>query len=340
MKVALIFGGKSTEYEVSCLSAASILSNISGHEVSCFGITKNGEWFLTEASADEIRSGKWVELDNRPISFDLTNKAFVVDGKAIEIDVAFPITHGRNGEDGRLQGLLEMFDIKYVGPGVLGSAACMDKITANRLFESVGIAHAEWFSVVKGENCDTDSIREKVNALGYPIFVKPSNAGSSVGITKCFDDSELSAALSLAFENDSRVIIEKSIEDPQEIEVAVMGNEYPVTSCTGRIVSSNEEIYDYDAKYLSGTSKTLIPSGLSEEVENAVRELAVKAYKVCDCKGMSRVDFLIGTDGKIYINEINTLPGFTSISMFPALFIATGMTYSELINKLLDYAIN
>lgn len=339
MKVALIFGGRSTEYEVSCLSAASILSNINGHEVTCIGITKNGEWFVTEASADEIRSGKWTELDNKPLSFDLTEKAFICNGKAIEIDVAFPIVHGRNGEDGRLQGLLEMFGIKYVGPGVLGSAACMDKITANRLFESVGIAHAEWFSAVKGVE-SFEQIGDNVKKLGYPVFVKPSNAGSSVGITKCFDDSELAAAVSLAFDNDSRIIIEKSIEEPWEIEVAVMGNEFPITSCTGRVCSSNEEIYDYDAKYLSGTSKTLIPSGLDAAVEKEVKELAVRAYKVCDCKGMSRVDFLIDKNGKIYINEINTLPGFTSISMFPALFIATGMTYSELIDKLLDYAIN
>ena len=339
MKVALIFGGRSTEYEVSCLSAASILSNIKCHEVTCFGITKNGEWFVTEASAEDIKSGRWVELDKKPISFDLTQKAFISDGKKIEIDVAFPIVHGRNGEDGRLQGLLEMFDLKYVGPGVLGSAACMDKITANRLFESVGISHAEWFSVVKGVD-SVETVCEKVKEFGYPIFVKPSNAGSSVGITKCFDESELSAALDLAFANDSRVIIEKSIEDPCEIEVAVMGNENPVTSCTGRILSSNEEIYDYDAKYLSGTSQTLIPSGLSADVEETVKELAVRAYKVCDCKGMSRVDFLIDKSGQIFINEINTLPGFTSISMFPALFIASGMTYSELINKLIDYAVN
>ena len=339
MKVALIFGGKSTEYEVSCLSAASILSNINGHEVTCIGITKKGEWFVTEASADEIRSGKWVDLDKKPISFDLTEKAFICEGKKIEIDVAFPIVHGRNGEDGRLQGLLEMFEIKYVGPGVLGSAACMDKITANRLFESVGIAHAEWFEAIKGVE-SVEQISKKVEAFGYPVFVKPSNAGSSVGITKCFDGSEISAAVDLAFENDSRIIIEKSIEEPWEIEVAVMGNEFPITSCTGRVCSSNEEIYDYDAKYLSGTSKTLIPSGLDCDVEKEVKELAVKAYKVCDCRGMSRVDFLIDKQGKIYINEINTLPGFTSISMFPALFIATGMTYSELIDKLLNYAAN
>lgn len=339
MKVALIFGGKSTEYEVSCLSAASILSNIEGHEVTCIGITKNGEWFVTEASTEDIRSGKWVELDKKPISFDLTEKAFVCDGKKIEIEVAFPIVHGRNGEDGRLQGLLEMFGIKYVGPGVLGSAACMDKITANRLFESVGIAHAAWFEAVKGVET-IEQIRENVKKFGYPVFVKPSNAGSSVGITKCFDEPSLSAAVELAFENDSRIIIEESIEDPWEIEVAVMGNEFPVTSCTGRVCSSNEEIYDYDAKYLSGTSKTLIPSGLDADVENKVKELAVRAYKVCDCKGMSRVDFLIDKQGKIYINEINTLPGFTSISMFPMLFISTGMTYSELIDKLLGYAVN
>ncbi len=338
MNVALIFGGKSSEHEVSCLSAASILENIKGHDVYCFGITKQGEWFLTEAPAGKIKNGEWVSMAKKPVSFDLTGKHFVCEGEKIHIDVAFPIVHGRNGEDGRLQGLLEMFGIRYVGPGVLGSAACMDKITANRLFESAGIKHAEWFSVVKNVDDDPEEIREKTEALGYPVFVKPSNAGSSVGITKCFKPSDLEKAVDIAFENDTRILIEKGIEDPFEVEVAVMGNENPIASCTGRIMSSNEDIYDYDAKYLSGTSKTLIPSGLSPETEEKVREIALKAYRTCDCRGLSRVDFLIDRNGVININEINTLPGFTSISMFPALFIASGMTYSELINRLIEYA--
>lgn len=338
MKVALIFGGRSTEYEVSCLSAASVLENIKGHEVYCFGITRQGEWYVTEASVEEIKNGDWVRLPNKPLSIDLTGKQFICDGKKLLIDVAFPIVHGRNGEDGRLQGLLEMLGIRYVGTGVLGSAACMDKITANRLFESVGIKHAEWFPVIKGVDDDLDSIKEKSGKLGFPVFVKPSNSGSSVGITKCFNASEIEKAVGIAFENDTRIIIEKGIDDPYEIEVAVMGNERPVASCTGRIMSSNEDIYDYDAKYLSGTSKTLIPSGLSSETERKVREIALKAYQVCDCRGLSRVDFLIDRDGTININEINTLPGFTSISMFPALFIASGMTYSELIDRLIGYA--
>lgn len=339
MNVALIFGGKSTEYEVSCRSAASVLTNMEGYDVCRIGITKNGEWFVTDASVDDIRSGKWTELPKQSVSFDLTAKAFICDGKKLNIDVAFPIVHGRNGEDGRLQGLLEMFGIKYVGPGVLGSAVCMDKITANRLFESVGISHAKWFSAIRGIDC-AEEIAKKAEELGYPIFVKPSNAGSSVGITKCFDSSQLEQALAVAYENDSRVIIEKSIEEPLEIEIAVMGNEAPITSCTGRVLSSNEEIYDYDAKYNSSASKTLIPSGLPKDMEDRIKEIAVRAYRVCDCKGMSRVDFLIDKNGKIYLNEINTLPGFTSISMFPALFTASGMTYTELIHKLIDYALN
>ncbi|MBQ6051756.1 MAG: D-alanine--D-alanine ligase [Clostridia bacterium] len=340
MKVALIFGGMSSEHEVSCLSAASILDNIKGHEVFPLGITKNGEWFYTKASSEDIRSGKWTELEKIPVAIDLENKKFVCGGKPLDIDVCFPIVHGRNGEDGRLQGLLEMLGIKYAGSGVLGSAVCMDKITANKLFESAGIRRAKWFPVIKGENDSIRYVKNEAAKLGYPIFVKPSNAGSSVGITKCFNEAELEKALETAFANDARAVVEKSIEDPLEIEVAVMGNEAPVASQTGRIISSNDQIYDYDAKYLSGTSQTLVPSGLSAELENEVRKIALKAYLYCGCRGFARVDFLISRDGEININEINTLPGFTSISMFPALFIAGGMTYSELIDKLLNYALN
>jgi D-alanine-D-alanine ligase len=340
MKVAVIFGGQSTEHEVSCLSAASILDNINGHEVVPIGITKSGEWFFTNASSKDIASGRWTELEKYPVFADLQKKTLICCGNPLAIDVCFPIVHGKNGEDGTLQGLLELLGIKYVGSGVLGSSVCMDKITANRLFESAGIRRAKWFPVLKGVNDGLEDIKTEAAKLGYPIFVKPSNAGSSVGITKCFDENGLEKALETAFAIDSRLVIEKSIEDPTEIEVAVMGNENPIASGTGRIISSNEQIYDYDAKYLSGTSQTLIPSGLPNDLENAVRQTALRAYSYCGCKGLSRVDFLIGKDGEININEINTLPGFTSISMFPALFIATGMTYSELIDKLICYALN
>ncbi|MBR5721921.1 MAG: D-alanine--D-alanine ligase [Clostridia bacterium] len=340
MKVALIFGGKSSEHEVSCLSAASILDNIKGHEVFPFGITKNGEWIYTKESVDDVRSGRWTELEKTPVTIDLDNKKIVCGGKPLDIDVCFPIVHGRNGEDGRLQGLLEMLGIKYAGSGVLGSAVCMDKITANRLFESAGIRRAKWFPVIKGVNDSIESVKKEAEKLGYPIFVKPSNAGSSVGITKCFNETQLEKALETAFANDTRAVVEKSVEDPLEIEVAVMGNENPIASKTGRIISSNDQIYDYDAKYISGTSQTLVPSGIPEELENEVRKTALKAYLYCGCRGFARVDFLISRDGEININEINTLPGFTSISMFPALFIAGGMTYSELIDKLIEYALN
>lgn len=340
MKVALIFGGKSTEHEVSCLSAASILDNIKGHEVLPIGITKNGEWFYTKASSDDIRSGRWTELEKQPVSIDLANKEFMCCGKKLDIDVCFPIVHGRNGEDGRLQGLLEMLGVKYVGSGVLGSAVCMDKITANKLFEAAGIRRAKWFPVIKGKNDRMDEIRSAAEKLGYPVFVKPSNAGSSVGITKCFNETQLQKAIETAFSVDSRAVVEKSIENPVEVEVAVMGNEDPIASHTGRIISSNDQIYDYDAKYISGTSQTLIPSGLSREIEEEIRQTAVRAYTYCGCRGFSRVDFLLDKNGEININEINTLPGFTSISMFPALFIAEGMTYSELIDRLLKYALD
>jgi len=339
MNVAVIFGGKSTEHDVSCMSAASILDNISGHNVIKIGVTLDGKWFLTEATNEQIRKNEWEKCDKKQIFADLSALKLVCDGKNLDIDVAFPIIHGRNGEDGRLQGLLEMLKIKYVGPGVLGSAVCMDKITANKLFGTVGIPHAEWIYFTKSEYLsDKNGILSKTERLGYPVFVKPSNAGSSIGITKVHEKSELEDAINLAFENDSRVLVEKSIENCKEIEIAVMGNDFPQTSSTGRVLSANES-YDYEAKYFSPDSKTLIPSGISDEQEKTIKEYAVKAYKACDCRGLSRVDFLIGEDGEVYLNEINTLPGFTNISMYPKLFIAVGYEYSEIINKLIEYAV-
>ena len=269
---------------------------------------------------------------------DFNSRSFVWDGGSITPDVIFPVLHGKNGEDGTIQGLFELMDIPYVGCRVLGSSVCMDKAYTKIVFEHVGIKQVPWVTVEAFEYAEaSEKIKNTVEEkLEYPVFVKPSNAGSSVGITKCKSRETLSKAFDDAFAVDRRVVVEQGVENPKEIEVAVLGNDCPVASCSGLIIPANE-FYDYEAKYSNSESKLLIPSGT--ENEDFIRSEAVKAYKACDCKGLSRVDFLVSESGDIYLNEINTIPGFTSISMYPKLFAASGIAYSDLINKLLDLAV-
>lgn len=342
MKVLLIFGGKSSEFEVSCASAASVIRNIKGHELTKLGITKDGKWFVTDSDADEVQSCKWVENgSNKSVTLDVSNGAFIVDGEALKFDVVFPIIHGRNGEDGRLQGLLEIMNVKYVGSRLLSSAVCMDKAYTNLIFEANGIKHTPWVSFTQYEyEKNRDLILDNiVGRLKYPLFVKPSNAGSSVGITKCDSYETLVSAIDEALKFDSKIIIEQAVKNPLELEVSVMGNEEPVASCVGRVKAAND-FYDYEAKYINEASETIVPADIDKELSEKIRKIAVAAYKACECKGLSRVDFLVEDSGEIFINEINTLPGFTNISMFPKLFIAGGITYSELINKLIDFAVS
>jgi len=342
MKVLLVFGGKSSEFEVSCASAASVIRNISGHELTKLGITKDGKWFVTDSDADDIQSCKWVSNEsNKEVLVDVSNGVFIVDGESLKFDVVFPVIHGRNGEDGRLQGLLEMMNLKYVGCRLLSSAVCMDKAYTNLVFEANGIKHTPWVSFTNYEyNKNRDLILDNiVGKLKFPMFVKPSNAGSSVGITKCKTYEALIEGIEEALNFDSKIIIEQSVENPLEIEVSVMGNDEPVASIPGRIKAAND-FYDYEAKYINEASETIIPADIDKELSEKIRKTAIAAYKACECKGLSRVDFLVSESGDIYINEINTLPGFTNISMFPKLFIAEGISYSDLINKLIDFAVN
>ena len=342
MKVLLIFGGKSSEFEVSCASAASVIRNIKGHELTKLGITKDGKWFVTDSGADDVQNCKWVTNEyNRPVTVDVSNGAFIIDGEALKFDVVFPVIHGRNGEDGRLQGLLEMMNVKYVGCRLLSSAVCMDKAYTNLIFEANGIKHTPWVSFTQYEyEKNKDLILDNiVGRLKYPFFVKPSNAGSSVGITKCDSYEGLIAAIDEALKFDSKIIVEQAVKNPLEIEVSVMGNEEPVASCTGRIKAAND-FYDYEAKYINAASETIVPADIDKNLSEKIRKIAIAAYKACECRGLSRVDFLVDDSGEIFINEINTLPGFTNISMFPKLFIAEGISYSELINKLIDYAVS
>lgn len=343
----VIFGGCSSEYAVSLRSSASVLRNIdnSKYNVITLGITRQGGWYLYTGDIDSIENDTWFHDDlTTPavLSPDKNDKALIVlndEGayEKIAIDVIFPVLHGKNGEDGTIQGIFELSGIPYVGCGLLASAMCMDKAVTNTLADEAGIDGAKWAAFTEAEykagKVDLSAIENK---LGYPIFVKPANAGSSVGITKAHNHTELLGALDVAFENDYKAVLEETLVG-REIECAVMGNEEPVASCIGEILPT-AEFYDFDAKYVDNSTGLAIPADLPVDVSEKVREAAVNAYLTMGCRGLSRVDFFLCDDGRICLNEINTLPGFTSISMFPKLFGQVGIPYSELLDKLIEYA--
>lgn len=343
----VIFGGCSSEYPVSLRSSASVLRNIdkSKYNVITLGITRQGGWYLYTGDIDSIENDLWYQDDlTTPavLSPDKNDKALIVLNdmgayEKIKIDVIFPVLHGKNGEDGTIQGIFELSGIPYVGCGLLASAMCMDKAVTNTLADEAGIDGAKWAAFTEAQyksgKIDLNAIENK---LGYPIFVKPANAGSSVGITKAHNHSELLVALDIAFENDYKAVLEETLVG-REIECAVMGNEEPVASCIGEILPT-AEFYDFDAKYVDNSTGLAIPADLPVETSEKVRAAAVNAYLTMGCRGLSRVDFFLCNDGRICLNEINTLPGFTSISMFPKLFSQVGIPYSELIDKLIEYA--
>lgn len=356
-RVMVIFGGQSTEHEVSRLSATSIINNIdrSKFDVVMVGITKEGRWLPYNGPVEKIASGEWEEIAingliesvpkgeniiNAIVSRSASSEALINSEEKRQVDVVFPVLHGCKGEDGTIQGLFEMAGIPYVGCGVLGSALGMDKIYAKIMFEKAGIPQADYLYFTRKEikedvNSAADVIEKKFE---YPVFIKPSNAGSSVGVSKAHNRKELIDALNLAAKYDRKVLIEEFING-REVECAVLGNDNPVASTVGEIIPSNE-FYDYNAKYIDGSSKTVIPADLPTETISKIREYAVKAFKALDCSGLSRVDFFVHKEsGEVYINEINTMPGFTNISMYPMLWEASGISYSELIEKLIDLAI-
>lgn len=348
-RVAVLFGGVSSEHEVSLISASSVINNIPSdrYQVYPVGITKDGRWLSFGGDLEKIQNGSWSEDPScMPALFtpDRSKKAFyrLEEGawQPVEIDAVFPVLHGRNGEDGSVQGLCQLSGIPCVGCGVTASAACMDKALTNALLDHAGIRQAKWLAFLKPEY---EREREAAlsaceEALGYPCFVKPANAGSSVGITKAHDREELRKAFALAFRHDRKVVVEENI-DGREIEVAVLGNHEPQASLPGEIVAGND-FYDYDAKYISGTSILHIPADVSGEKQREIRETAVRVYETMGCEGLSRVDFFLRrSDGAVLLNELNTIPGFTSISMYPKLFAASGIPYPELLDRLITLAI-
>ena len=378
LRVGILFGGRSGEHEISLLSAASVFKAIdpTKYEVVPIGITKDGRWLTasdaerllqgeagegarpalragdpdTTASAAVLQNGKAVVVPPEPHKSSMT--PFQTDtpvrrasDRAINVDVIFPVLHGTFGEDGTIQGLLELADIPYVGAGVLGSAAGMDKDIMKSLFRAAGLAIVKHVTVLRSE---WESAPKKVqklveSKLKYPVFVKPANLGSSVGISKARDRKELGPAIEEAAKFDRKIVIEEGVggkkNKAREIECSVLGNDKPEASVPGEIVPS-AEFYDYSAKYLDEGSQLIIPAKLTKAETKKVQELAIAGFRAVDCSGLARVDFLLeSATGKLYINEINTIPGFTSISMYPKMWEHCGLAMPKLIDRLIELAL-
>ena len=349
LSVCILFGGMSPEHEVSLRSAESVLNNIDHSKYNVFpvGITKEGDWILFGGKDYSLLpSGQWkTHPDNRRAAISPVRGQGLLsfEGDCVvreRIDVVFPVLHGENGEDGAMQGLLQMAGIPYVGPHVAASAVAMDKTLTKLVVDHAGVVQAAW-QLVRRNELDThaDHILDLLEKrFAYPMFVKPAGTGSSVGVSKASDRASLENALRSAAAFDDKILVEEFIHG-REVEVAVMGNDNPVASVCGEI-DSGADFYDYDAKYVTDTSTAYIPARIPEDVEEIVREAAVKVYSAIGCQGLSRVDFFVTYEGnRVVFNEINTLPGFTSISMYPKLFAASGIPYSQLIDELLKLAL-
>ena len=350
MCVALLFGGMSSEHEVSCVSVGNFVRNIdrSKYEVLTVGITKEGRWLYTEATAEQMADGSWEELPGNMACVISPDRAdhgmilFTPDGRVekMHLDVVIPVLHGLWGEDGTVQGLLELAGIAYVGCGVLASSVCMDKAVANALFEANGVPHTKWVAANRWEiEKDLEGVCAGVEQkLGWPVFVKPANAGSSVGISKVSNQEELKAAIALALENDRKVVFEAFV-DGQEVECAVIGSDPAVATRPGEILAG-AEFYTYDDKYKNGVSQTVIPAHLPEAKLDEVKTYAAMAYTALNCEGLARCDFFVEKNtGRVLINEINTFPGFTPISMYPKLMEHEGLPVPQLIDRLIALAV-
>ena len=350
-RVAVIFGGRSSEHEVSLASARNVMDALrqAGHEVVPIGITQAGRWLtqpdawlrLTAATSGEAieRLGDWrLEIGKEVSQSPISN--LPIGASLPPVDVIFPVLHGPYGEDGTVQGLLELANIPYVGSGVLGSAVAMDKDVARKLFAWHGLPQVRYLTVRRQAWRAAPELEiARVEAeLIYPLFVKPANLGSSVGVSKARNREQLAAAITLATQYDGKALVETAVPDAREIEVSVLGNATPQASIAGEIIPGNE-FYDYSAKYESETSQLLIPAPLDDATMQQVRDLAVRAFLAVECEGLARVDFLVdGKTNAIYLNEINTMPGFTRISMYPKLWEASGIAYPDLVHRLLELA--
>jgi D-alanine-D-alanine ligase len=364
LRIGILFGGRSGEHEISLLSAASILKSIdkSKYEVVPLGITKQGKW-VASGEAQHLLTGEAklapvLKKSTKTKSIQLSASADLAQQSgslAQTLDVIFPVLHGTFGEDGTIQGLFELADIAYVGSGVLGSATGMDKTAMKQLFAAASLPQTPHVSLIRSQwKADPKRCTKLIEKhLEYPVFVKPANLGSSVGISKVHNRAELAPAMDIAASYDRKLIIEQGVGGPnvkpRELEVAVLGNDSPEASVVGEIVPG-AEFYDYEAKYHSDASVPIIPADISKSESKQIREMAIAAFRACDCAGLARVDFLMepavkakkgkkAKPARIYLNEINTMPGFTSISMYPKLWEATGVPYRKLIDRLIDLAV-
>lgn len=350
IRVGVIFGGRSGEHEVSLVSATSIINALdpSKYEVVPVGITKEGKWLSSAEVLHALRSGMTeLTAGEKMVLPDPTRKGLVaVSGPGgtqgeTRLDVIFPVIHGTYGEDGILQGLLELAGIPYVGAGVLASSVGMDKVVQKELFRLAKIPIAPFFSFITPDyHSNTKKIISIIEKkIGYPCFIKPANSGSSVGISKSHNRKELVHDIEYAAQYDRKLIVERGVRNAREIECSVLGNDSPRASIPGEIIPSNE-FYDYDAKYIDGKSIAVIPAKLPATVVRKIQAMAIQAFKIIDCSGMARVDFFVSRrSGGIYLNEINTIPGFTSISMYPKMWEASGVSYAQLLDELIRLAI-
>jgi D-alanine-D-alanine ligase len=362
LRVGVIYGGRSGEHEVSLASAAAVFKNLDPerYDAVAIRIEKDGRWALPEApptlvsAADVIHAGS----DRAKVEAGSTREAHMMAHpggetlltidrgsenavSGLSLDVVFPVLHGPYGEDGTVQGLLELANIPYVGAGVLASAVGMDKAVMKLVFAAKGLPICDYDVVMKREwqRDERGILQRVVTRLGFPVFVKPANLGSSVGISKAKHVAELRTAVSLAAQFDRKVVVEAAVPQAREIEVAVLGNDEPEASVPGEIIPSRE-FYDYEAKYLDGASRDIIPAVLPGTLGEEIRTLAVAAFKAVDCAGMARVDFLLaGDSGTLYLNEVNTIPGFTTISMYSKMWAASGLAYPALVDRLITLAI-
>lgn len=347
-RVGVLFGGRSSEHEVSLASAKNVMEALrqAGHEVTPIGITTDGRWLpqpdaWLRLTAETQKSGTDNEAAARRASPLVPRAWQLAEQRLPPLDVIFPVLHGPYGEDGTVQGLLEMANLPYVGSGVLGSAVAMDKAVARKLFAHHDLLQVRYLVVQRPLwRSAPDSVVNQVEAsLAYPLFIKPANMGSSVGVSKASTRTQLEAAIEQAIRFDRKVLVEAAVPNAREIEVSVLGNDDPVASVAGEIIPANE-FYDYNAKYENEGSQLLIPARLDAATMQRVRELAVRAFQALECEGLARVDFLLdGGTNELFLNEVNTLPGFTRISMYPKLWEASGIAYPDLVHRLLELAI-
>ena len=352
LRVGIIFGGRSGEHEVSYCSATSIINAIDKNKYTVIpiGITKQGKWISPQETARALQSGKIEGKSSVVLLSDPSSKAliFIDSNQGLnkspdleKLDVIFPVLHGPYGEDGTVQGLLELANIPYVGAGVAASAISMDKNLMKIIFQQKGLPVLKWLTIKRKEwqvdKVETLSLVQK--NFEYPLFVKPTNLGSSVGITKVHEKEELEKAIDLASSYDRKILIEQGLEEAREIECSVLGNDEPRVSVVGEVKPAGE-FYDYDSKYIDEGTQLIVPADLPDKVSKEVQQIALRAFRAVDAAGMARVDFFVTKkENKIYLSEINTIPGFTSVSMYPRLWQATGISYPELIDRLIQLAL-